>query len=901
MRKKSDLQSGIFNLRVVIAVVLCTMGGSLGWLSFAATPPGGTISTNNPSLAWDGDKTGAPTAGGEAECAADNCDSFELTIDPSVATAGKRVNVQINWTLPATDYDMYVHKGGVSGAIVGSSASGGTTQEQVVLDPSKPNIGTGLFTVRVVYFASVPGVDQYHGSAALVDGVIAPVAAPVSSVGPRFENFNPPAAGPDTLGRFSGEPSIGVGLPIAGHPEGRAMFQSDVQTLRVTFNGSLKPTWVNKPAPTSQVDFDPILWTDRLTGQTVVHLLTFAANVIAGESSVSPDDGETWIPSTGTGIGSGVDHQTVGGGAYHEPLPALLPNPVYPRAVYYCSQALVDASCARSDDGGINYGASTITYTDECGGLHGHVKVGPDGIVYLPNKGCGGEQGVVVSEDNGLKWVIRPMPGSTSAGSDPAAAIDDGGKLYFTYADGDTKAVVSTSTDQGRTWSQPLDIGAALGINNVAFPAAVAGDAGRAAIAFLGTPTVGGLTGPTFPGVWHLYVAATYDGGTTWQTVDATPNDPVQRGCIWMGGGSNICRNLLDFMDVTIDQQGRILVGYADGCAGGECVQAPSTASGNSYTALAAIARQSGGPRLLAQFDPPNAATKPGKPSLSARRDGSVINLSWSEADNGGAQIKQYNIYRGTVSGGETFLKSVRGTLIYSDTTANDSSLTYFYKVTATNGVGTSDGDNEVSARYVGSSATGYMVAADPTGDQKGAPVGSDKDIQMVSIAQPSSGTDAGKLVFNLKVASLSTPTVGRWFIFWNSPQADGGQFYLGMAKDASGNVSYEYGTVKTSVTGFVLGVPNTKKLGVPDSATATLDGNITIAVSRDKIGNVQAGDLLGAISARTYDTAGTTQVRSTDALDTTGNASANDSTANAATYLVTSGAATTGGKKPRR
>src|SRR2546429_3262706 len=51
----------------------------------------------------------------------------------------------------------------------------------------------------------------------------------------------------------------------------------------------------------------------------------------------------------------------------------------------------------------------------------------------------------------------------------------------------------------------------------------------------------------TFTGVWHLYVAATYDGGATWNTVDATPNDPVQRGCIWLSGGSNPCRNLLDF------------------------------------------------------------------------------------------------------------------------------------------------------------------------------------------------------------------------------------------------------------------------------------------------------------------------------------------------------------------
>jgi len=52
-------------------------------------------------------------------------------------------------------------------------------------------------------------------------------------------------------------------------------------------------------------------------------------------------------------------------------------------------------------------------------------------------------------------------------------------------------------------------------------------------------------------------------------------------------------------MDVTVDKQGRIIVGYADGCVGG-CV----TGTTNSYTAIAAIARQSGGSGLFAATMP---------------------------------------------------------------------------------------------------------------------------------------------------------------------------------------------------------------------------------------------------------------------------------------------------------
>ncbi|MGZ3459352.1 MAG: hypothetical protein ACXU86_12715, partial [Archangium sp.] len=83
--------------------------------------------------------------------------------------------------------------------------------------------------------------------------------------------------------------------------------------------------------------------------------------------------------------------------------------------------------------------------------------------------------------------------------------------------------------------------------------------------------------------------------GKTWVSSDATPNDPVQRGSICTGGttcGND--RNLLDFMDITVDSQGRVLVGYADGCVGA-CVQSGP----NSFSQYATIARQSGGTLLF--------------------------------------------------------------------------------------------------------------------------------------------------------------------------------------------------------------------------------------------------------------------------------------------------------------
>src|SRR5439155_20678582 len=138
---------------------------------------------------------------------------------------------------------------------------------------------------------------------------------------------------------------------------------------------------------------------------------------------------------------------------------------------------------------------------------------------------------------------------------------------------------------------------------------------------------------------------------------DATPNDTLERGCIWMHGGADICRNLLDFFDMTVDKQGRVEVGYVDGCTDGTCVQAALTAKGNAYTARGVIARQSSGRRLIAAFDPPNplhATSVPGMPAVTVRRVGFVVHLAWSEADRANSSSKCYQIWRGTASNAET-------------------------------------------------------------------------------------------------------------------------------------------------------------------------------------------------------------------------------------------------------
>lgn len=411
------------------------------------------------------------------------------------------------------------------------------------------------------------------------------------TVAPTYQNFVPPAG----IAADAGEPSIGVNWNT-----GKILFEAGLETDRVTISGNpATATWENVSSTTTSVtSLDPILFLDSTTGRTFVSQLAGACSL----SSFSDSDGSSYTPAVGCGVPAGIDHQTIGGGPFAPSLIPQLPPPVgYRHAIYYCSQAIVDASCAVSLDGGLTYGPAVPIYTLlDCGGLHGHIKVGPDGTAYVPNRSCNSNTAVISSGNNGTTWTIHPVPGSTSGDSDPSVAIATDNTVYLGWHGGNGHPMVAVSHDHGATWTNISDVGVALGIQNVAFPSMVAGDGNRAALAFLGTPTGGNAQDTAnFTGVWHLYIAHTYDGGVTWTLADATPNDPVQRGSICLAGTScGADRNLLDFIDATVDKQGRVLVAYADGCVGACVNSAP-----NSFTAIGSIARQATGTGLFAAFD----------------------------------------------------------------------------------------------------------------------------------------------------------------------------------------------------------------------------------------------------------------------------------------------------------
>ena len=558
----------------------------------AATPAEGTVSAGGDhGVSWTGGPFAAPNVTGTAldtpDCSApESCDDFTLHVDtPSTYGRDHQLKVSVKWENAAADFDIYLLNG--KGESVATAAS--SSDPELILAAPK----AGKYTVRVVPFAPVG--ESYRATARLVDRPANP--QPGDDKPPTFRNFKAPRTLTDA--NNAGEPSIGNSFRTDA-----TMYQAYLSTYRVRWAHG-EATWKDVSADAasgcpqgSTESLDPILFTDRSTGRTFESQLTGVDSF----TCYTDDDGKTWSPSTGGGVPSGVDHQSIGGGPFTGDGLVNLPTTDYKNTVYYCSQDIVTAFCAASHDGGATFGAGVPTYDlTQCGGLHGHVKVGPDGTAYLPNKGCGKRAAVAVSRDDGQSWTVHKVPSSTVGDSDPSVGISANNTVYVGYVGADGRPGVAVSTDHGRTWKRGQQVAGDLGVKNAVFPTMVAGSDDRAAFAYLGT-TKGGdyqATGK-FHGVWHLYISTTYDGGRTWVTRDATPHDPVQRGSLCTGGttcGND--RNLLDFMDATLDDHGRVLVGYADGCIG-KCVDDPRK---NGHDAYATIARQTGGKTLFTKYD----------------------------------------------------------------------------------------------------------------------------------------------------------------------------------------------------------------------------------------------------------------------------------------------------------
>ncbi|MGB8507713.1 MAG: hypothetical protein WCD76_04855, partial [Pyrinomonadaceae bacterium] len=879
---------------VLAALALTTMHSS------AATPTSGTLTQSSGTLTY----TAGPflvanpssniPGNSQPQCNATTmpCDDYNLTVNLSGATQAfldtHKVEVTVTWPNANADFDLYVLKG----TLLKTSSATSSDPEVATFTPEA---GTNVYKLRVAPFAPIG--QSFTANVRFIQlATPTPTPTPLptptppaqSLVGlPRFFNYATPAGIADD----AGEPSIGSNwkserifsnsngpIPNGGTTTYFGGFMPYM--LRAIFDDCASPanvSWEQAPltiANAPRVFGDPILFTDHETGRTFVSQ-ELGLSPGGSTTEFTDDDGHTFSPSQGSGAPSGVDHQTIGGGPFAAPLTGG--TAVYKNSLYYCSQSIADAVCAISLDGGRTFGPSVPMYTAaDCTGLHGHIKIGPDGTAYVPNRGCGGSapyhddgvQTLIVSENNGATWALRPVTGATTeSDDDPSVGVATDGTIYFGYQAADGHARISVSHNKGQTWSQPYDVGAQVGVQNMTFPEVVAGDPDRATFAFYGTTTGGSdYDQPGFNGIWYLYIASTFDGGQTWTTQNVTPNDPVQRGGIC---GDGDCRNQLDFFDITVDKEGRVLVGWDDGCIGG-CVQNPP----NSFSSKAVITRQSGGKRMFAAYDPVEPV-RPGAPSISGSvsAGNTAVSLSWPVPDNGGSAITGYKVYRRAGPTGAFAPIATVTTNSYTDTTYNRTVQNY-YHVTAINAIGegpycrdfTPSSGPAPSACDAPGILVNNDVNTDGTDSDSGqnTPADSRLNIKQLYVGEPYFGAGVNKLVFTLQMAASTTnaaPPQGEWYMIWNrlQPDADFDRYYVAMRSDATGAVTYEYGKFGVPLDTSGNGVPNPNsnvpvKIGDVDAgAYNPLTGEIKITLSTSKAENIQPGQSLNGLNVRTF------------------------------------------------
>ncbi len=400
-------------------------------------------------------------------------------------------------------------------------------------------------------------------------------------------------------GAASIEPSLGV------LPDGTILVQNGIHTLRSRDKGE---SWEDVSPPGVVETLDPMLRVDPWTQRVYVDHLYVACSDLAW----SNDAGESWLRNPHACGGSGGDHQHLAVG------PPLIPAITEPVVYYHFgSGQQLGVWTARSLDGGLTWHDTPVVGQGD-GRLpsnSGWIEADREGNVYTPLYLCDsdGYVGVATSNDAGLSYsftsvdeepgpCLDPLQTTPSPGdrdrhhySDAALAIDTAGTVYTAY-DRPSGLKYAYSTDHGETWSEPARIDPP-GMGARMHTSAVAGDPGKLAVLYRATPDTDKPSETTDGwAAWHMYVAFVTNADTpNPQVRTAMINDrtyPTHRGPISTPTGSPD-RNLLDFGDVDVLPDGRLVAAYTHGCQG-RCATLVESEEG-----IGTVAVLEEGPRLF--------------------------------------------------------------------------------------------------------------------------------------------------------------------------------------------------------------------------------------------------------------------------------------------------------------
>lgn len=599
-RARSKSSGGFTRSALIIALALA-FGSGWVYLARAANPANGTLdATVGGKVEWVGTAVGAPAGGPAQDTTCEegvNCDSFELTLSGNPEDySGKQLVINISWTSPTNDYDLYIRKDALNGNLVTEGDNGfAGTSDAAAINPATS--GTGKYFIRVVYATVAGPTDQYRASAEIAQapedaGKFRP-ATHVSSGITFSKNVTVKAP----VSARDGEPSIRTDYKgnsytggIRGLPAGVDLWYFDLRptlsdgTANPTFDPNMRiPIYRGQPDGTTEkteadvggdgggdidlaVGFPPLLPTEEAPEVPVLAYSSLTlVNISSGKSQ---DRGETFeLNPAGnlTGGPPGDDRQ------WHEALGA---NTIY---LLYRTIAPTIAQVQRSDDGGFTYSVTASVGTiGQVGCLDVHQATG---TVYA--SGSTGNVAVGTPSIPGAAplasdYVIR------QAATDPRGVAhiffvtkvaDDGtpnGTLYVVYSNQEN-ILLKSSKDKGETWTDPVRVNPpdgpfVTGVN--LFPWMETGPTpGSVGIVWYGAKQNENNDNAQ----WKVYYAQSFNADSaapTFRVGEVTEPEHFIHGSniSEMGlnptAGSN--RNLIDYFQVSFDPQGAAVVAYTD-------------------------------------------------------------------------------------------------------------------------------------------------------------------------------------------------------------------------------------------------------------------------------------------------------------------------------------------------
>ena len=581
----------------------------------AANPADGTvIPSTTTTVEWDGTAIGTGATDETSAIEGVNRDTFVLHVAAGDYT-NKTIAVKVAWTVPANDYDLYIHKrnaDGSDGDFVAESAGGApSTSENTGFNPVLT--GSGDFNIVVVYFVNTPGADQPHGTVTVVTNQPKRTATYLSG----GMTFAPNSTVKAQTAGSDGEPSSRVDLAgnyyicgIRGVPAGVDLWNFDLRPTvaglpNPTFDPNMRvPIYRGQPDSTTSTAGQDQLQVGALGGGDIDLATGFGAFTgigATGEASLAYSS----LTAANLTVGRSLDH---GATFQFNPLGNFAGGvPVNdrqwmgffgPNTVYLEYRNFVEgiAFVQQSIDGGLTYGPAVLVGTMSQTGSMDVDQV--NGTVYI--SGNDGQIAVGVPPSPGVAplsyTLYRPIPDTVDAANIFVAMRvakdhptgDAPNTVYMTYSDG-TNVFLISSADKGVTWASPVQVNNPANVTtnvNLMPWLATGPTSGSVGVAWYATDAGANNDNAR----WRVYFAQSFNANATQPTfrIAQASDHSIHASNISLKGlallGESPNRNLIDYFQINFDAQGAAVIGYTD--------------DHNDFNGHTYVARQISGPSI---------------------------------------------------------------------------------------------------------------------------------------------------------------------------------------------------------------------------------------------------------------------------------------------------------------